>query len=51
MQKKTWTNLDRSKWPTGPWDGEPDKVQFQDAFLPACPVWRCGIAWATGAGM
>jgi hypothetical protein len=31
MQEKTWTNLDRSKWPKGPWDGEPDKVQFVDA--------------------
>jgi hypothetical protein len=31
MQEKAWTNLDRTGWPKGPWDGEPDKVQFQDA--------------------
>lgn len=30
---QTWMNdkCDRSKWPAGPWDGEPDKVQWKDA--------------------
>lgn len=25
---------DRSKWPAGPWDGEPDHVEFEHAGLP-----------------
>jgi hypothetical protein len=32
METKTYTTLDRAAlgWPTGPWDGEPDKVQWPD---------------------
>lgn len=30
METKTYTTIDRSAWPAGPWDGEPDKVQWQD---------------------
>lgn len=32
MQTKTYTTIDRAAlgWPSGPWDGEPDKVQWQD---------------------
>src|SRR3990167_762358 len=30
MQTKEYTFIDRSKWPTGEWSGEPDKVQWQD---------------------
>jgi hypothetical protein len=30
METKQWTTIDRSTWPAGPWDGEPDKVQWQD---------------------
>lgn len=31
MQTKSWHNvLDRSTWAHGPWDDEPDKMQWQD---------------------
>ena len=30
MQTKSYTTIDRS-WPSGPWDGEPDKMQWPDA--------------------
>ena len=30
MQTLTWTNIDKSSWPRGIWDAEPDKVQWQD---------------------
>lgn len=32
MNEQTWIdpNVDRSKWPAGEWDGEPDKVQWND---------------------
>lgn len=33
MEAKTYTTIDRAAlgWPAGPWDGEPDKVQWPDA--------------------
>lgn len=33
METKEWTTIDRAveKWPSGAWDGEPDKVQWPDA--------------------
>lgn len=30
MQTKQYTTIDKSTWPRGPWDHEPDKVQWQD---------------------
>jgi hypothetical protein len=32
MEVKTYTTIDRAAlgWPAGPWDGEPDKVQWPD---------------------
>lgn len=32
MTEQAWTNdkIDRSEWGAGPWDGEPDKVQWKD---------------------
>ena len=27
---KTWTTIDKSEWPRGKWDDEPDKVQWID---------------------
>jgi hypothetical protein len=32
METKTYTTIDRAAkgWPSGPWDGEPDKVQWED---------------------
>jgi hypothetical protein len=31
MEAKEYVTIDRAKWPSGPWDGEPDKVQWPDA--------------------
>lgn len=28
--EQTWRFTDKSKWPSGPWDSEPDKVQWVD---------------------
>ena len=46
METKSYTTINRVKagWPSGPWDGEPDKVQWPDAAtgLP-CLVVRNGI--------
>lgn len=30
MDIKTYTTLDRTEWGSGPWDNEPDKVQWPD---------------------
>lgn len=32
MKQMEWTNIDRAaqKWPSGPWDSEPDQVQWVD---------------------
>lgn len=30
METKQYTYIDRSNWPPGPWDKEPDKIQFED---------------------
>lgn len=30
MSKKEWTTIDKSEWDRGPWDDEPDKVQWVD---------------------
>lgn len=30
MQTKSYQTIDKSDWPRGEWDGEPDKVQWQD---------------------
>lgn len=30
MQTKQYTTVDKSEWPRGAWDEEPDKVQWQD---------------------
>lgn len=30
MEQKTYFTIDRGAWPKGPWDTEPDKVQWPD---------------------
>lgn len=30
MQTKSYTTIDKSDWPRGEWDDEPDKMQWQD---------------------
>lgn len=34
MQQREWTTIDKSEWPRGAWDREPDKVQFEAHGLP-----------------
>lgn len=31
MKTQQWTTIDKSAWPRGEWDNEPDKVQWPDA--------------------
>ncbi len=40
MQALEWTNIDKSRWPRGPWDDEPDKEQWldEDTGLPCLIV-------------
>lgn len=40
METKTYTTIDKSAWPEGPWHGEPDKVQWpdKDTGLPCLAV-------------
>lgn len=30
METKVYTTLDKSSWPQGPWQNEPDKIQWED---------------------
>lgn len=30
MKPQQWTFIDKSAWPRGPWDNEPDKMQWPD---------------------
>lgn len=30
MEMKSWTTVDKSAWARGPWDSEPDKMQWVD---------------------
>lgn len=30
MERREYRTVDKSTWPRGPWDNEPDKVQWQD---------------------
>lgn len=39
MQEREWTTVDKSEWGEGPWQGEPDKVQFEAHGL-ACLLHR-----------
>lgn len=41
MRDMQWTTIDKSTWPRGPWDQEPDKVQWIDrATLRPCLIVR-----------
>lgn len=49
MSKQSEYKIDRAGWPPGPWDGEPDRVDFEHAGFP-CLILRhesghlCGYA-------
>lgn len=54
VEEKTWTGLcDRTDWRAGPWDSEPDKVQWTDPVTGlACLVNRGGAgAWCGYVGL
>jgi hypothetical protein len=40
-ETREYTTIDRSKWKSGEWDGEPDKIQWEDeATEMACLIFR-----------
>jgi hypothetical protein len=45
MKTQAWTFVDKSAWPRGPWDSEPDKLQWTDETtgLP-CLIHRAGVS-------
>lgn len=49
MQQREWTNMDKSEWPAGPWNNEPDKEQWIDEAtgLP-CLIKRNGMGALCG---
>lgn len=53
MQKIEYRTTDRSKWGSGPWDQEPDKVQWKDeqTGLPCLMVRNHGGAWCGYVGV
>lgn len=53
MNEMQWTFIDRSDWPSGEWDHEPDKVQWTDeATGLVCLVHRARMgAWCGYVGM
>lgn len=46
MEHREYTTIDKAKWLRGPWDAEPDKVQFED---PATGM-PCLLVRHSGAG-
>lgn len=53
MKKLEYSTLDKSKWGPGPWQQEPDKVQWQDdaTGLPCLMVRNHGGAWCGYVGV
>jgi|SRR5262245_2393082 len=53
MQHLEYTLVDKSEWPRGRWDGEPDKVQWQDEAtgLPCLAVRNSMGAWCGYVGV
>lgn len=51
--QQDWTFADRAGWPAGPWDGEPDKVQWRDEAtgLPCLAVRGPVGSWCGYAGV
>lgn len=48
MQTKEYRTFDKSEWGSGPWDNEPDKLQWQDEAtgLPCLIVRNCRVTGA-----
>ncbi len=53
METKEYRTLDRSKWPSGAWDDEPDKMQWADpeTGLPCLAVRNWSGAWCGYVGV
>lgn len=53
METKSWTTTDKSDWEDGPWQDEPDKIQWTDEAtgLPCLAVRNEGGAWCGYVGM
>lgn len=53
MEYREYTTMDRTGWPVGPWDDEPDKVQWQDdeTGLPCLAVRNGMGAWCGYVGV
>lgn len=53
MKHVEYRTYDRSQWPSGPWDGEPDKVQWPDPItgLPCLAVRNHQGAWCGYVGV
>ena len=50
--KMTIPTIDRRQWPPGPWDGEPDKVQWEDDSGYLCMMVRNNFgAWCGYVGV
>lgn len=45
MNKKQQKPVDRSGWAKGPWDGEPDRAEWEHAGLPCLAVRNDSGAW------
>ena len=52
MQEKVYHSIDKTSWPRGPWDGEPDKAQWPDEAtgLPCLAVRGPVGAWCGYVG-
>ncbi|NOG70463.1 hypothetical protein [Roseicella sp. DB1501] len=53
METKSYNTIDKSEWPRGEWDNEPDKVQWQDQAtqLPCLAVRGPGGHWCGYVGV
>lgn len=53
METKIYTTRDRTGWPSGPWDNEPDKMQWADknTGLPCLAVRNFSGAWCGYVGV
>jgi hypothetical protein len=45
MNKIQESNIDRSKWESGPWDKEPDRIEFEHAELPCLMLRQTSGHW------
>lgn len=53
METRSWTTIDKSDWGDGPWQNEPDKIQWTDekTGLPCLAVRSDSGAWCGYVGV